>query len=121
PVILRTTVTQSPPQIEGGGLAPARHHFYHAPVTRHRSAFLAAGVLLVVFGRRATTADTRPTTSAEHIRADVARLATDAFQGRRAGTPEADAAADWIAGEFRRICLLPAGDAGTYLQSFSFI
>jgi hypothetical protein len=90
-------------------------------VTRHRSAFLAAYVLLAVFGGYASRADTRPAAPADRIRADVTRLAGDAFQGRRAGTPEADAAADWIAGEFRRIGLKPAGDGGTYLQSFSFI
>jgi hypothetical protein len=90
-------------------------------VTRHRPAFLAVGVLLAVFGLPATAADTRPAAPADRIRADVTRLADDAWQGRRAGTPGADAAADWIAGEFRRIGLLPAGDRGTYFQAFSFI
>lgn len=78
-------------------------------------------MVLAAFGLRAALADTRPAAPADRIRADVARLAADAWQGRRAGTPGADSAADWIAGEFRRIGLLPAGDGGTYFQSFSFI
>lgn len=78
-------------------------------------------MLLAVFGLRTALADTRPTAPADRIRSDVARLADDAWQGRRAGTPGADAAAAWIAGEFRRIGLLPAGNGGTYFQTFSFI
>jgi aminopeptidase YwaD len=58
---------------------------------------------------------------AERVRADVARLASDEWQGRRAGTQGADQAADWLAAEFRRIGLRPAGDGATYFQKFSFI
>jgi peptidase M28-like protein/PDZ domain-containing protein len=66
-------------------------------------------------------ADTRPALSAEKVRADVSRLAGDDWQGRRAGTAGADAAAEWIAAEFRRAGLVPAGDGGTYFQTFTFI
>jgi aminopeptidase YwaD len=59
--------------------------------------------------------------SAERIRADVARLAAPDWEGRRAGTKGADLAADWIAAEFRRIGLQPAGLEGSYFQEFSFV
>jgi Zn-dependent M28 family amino/carboxypeptidase len=64
---------------------------------------------------------TPPPKAVEQIRSDVARLAGDEWQGRRAGSPGADAAADWIGAEFRRLGLLPAGDGGTFFQSFTFI
>jgi hypothetical protein len=60
-------------------------------------------------------------TTADRIHADVARLASDSWRGRRAGTVDADHAADWIAGELRKAGLRPAGEAGTFFQGFSFI
>lgn len=51
-----------------------------------------------------------------HIR----ELASARYAGRRAGTPGGAAAADYIAAEFARLGLTPAGDSGTYLQSFPF-
>ena len=51
-----------------------------------------------------------------HIR----ELSSAHYAGRRAGTPGGAAAADYIATEFARLGLIPAGDSGTYLQSFSF-
>lgn len=57
---------------------------------------------------------------AARIAGDVARLASDEWQGRRAGSKGADAAADWIAREWKRIGLEP-GDAGSYFQRFSFV
>jgi aminopeptidase YwaD len=52
---------------------------------------------------------------------DVTALASDTYRGRRAGTPEADAAAAWVADGFRKAGLLPGGTAGSYLQSFEFV
>src|SRR5262245_36553293 len=57
----------------------------------------------------------------ERVRADVARLAGDEWQGRRAGTEGADRAADWIADQFRRIGLAPGAAGGSYFQTFTFI
>jgi aminopeptidase YwaD len=54
------------------------------------------------------------------IQADVARLAGDAWEGRRAGTAGADAAAEWIAAEFAAAGLTPAA-GGSFLQPFTFI
>jgi len=90
----------------------ARHRSYDQRVRRHSSRLLLA---LAVFPLAL------PGARGDRIRADVARLAGDEWQGRRAGTKGADAAADWIAGEFRRIGLLPAGEGGSYFQKFSFI
>src|SRR5689334_17476014 len=50
--------------------------------------------------------------------ADVTFLASDALKGRSNGSPELDQAADYIAGEFRKAGLQPAGNNGTYFQNF---
>ena len=44
-------------------------------------------------------------------------LATQ-FEGRRAGTPGGRAAAEFMASEFQKLGLQPAGDNGTYFQNF---
>lgn len=59
--------------------------------------------------------------AAARVQADVAFLASDDLKGRRAGTPEADRAADWLVTQFKRIGLSPAGANGAWLQPFDFI
>jgi hypothetical protein len=56
--------------------------------------------------------------SAERYLADIRYLASDALKGRGDGTPELDQAAGYIADQFRKAGLQPAGDNGTYFQSF---
>ena len=56
---------------------------------------------------------------ADKAMAGIRTLTSPEFSGRRAGTPGADAAAQWIAGQFRTLGLQPAGDAGTYLQDLT--
>ncbi|HEY6330362.1 MAG TPA: M28 family peptidase [Blastocatellia bacterium] len=58
--------------------------------------------------------------SAERIKRHVDYLASDELQGRRAGTPYADKAAQYIEGEFRRYGLSPAAQSG-FLEPFSFV
>ncbi len=58
--------------------------------------------------------------SAETIKRHVNFLASDKLQGRRAGTPQADEAAKYIADEFRRNGLKPISGAG-FLQPFTFV
>ncbi len=70
---------------------------------------------------QATAPAASAATAADRIRADVTYLASPALKGRRAGTPEADAAADWVAGQFQEIGLVPAGADGTWFQTFDFI
>ena len=59
--------------------------------------------------------------AAARVQADVAFLASDDLKGRRAGTPEGDRAAAWVAEQFRRIGLSPGAGNGAWLQPFAFI
>ncbi|HAQ34122.1 MAG TPA: peptidase M28, partial [Alphaproteobacteria bacterium] len=46
----------------------------------------------------------------------IQTLASDEFAGRAPSTPGGRAASQWIADEFARMGLEPAGDTGTYFQ-----
>ena len=48
----------------------------------------------------------------------VKELASEKYGGRLTGTPEYNACADWVASLLKKWGLRPAGDGGTYLQSF---
>jgi Zn-dependent M28 family amino/carboxypeptidase len=56
----------------------------------------------------------------ENIRASVKYLSDDALEGRGTGQKGGDLAADWIAAQFKKYGLLPAGDNGTYFQNVNF-
>jgi hypothetical protein len=56
--------------------------------------------------------------AAARFLADVEWLADDARQGRGIGTRGLEEAARWLADRFRELGLEPAGDGGTYRQSF---
>jgi hypothetical protein len=56
--------------------------------------------------------------SAERYISDVIFLSSGEMQGRASGSPELELAADYIADEFRQAGLTPAGDDGSYFQSF---
>jgi hypothetical protein len=58
--------------------------------------------------------------AAKDLRADVSFLASDALQGRGTPSPGLDIAAEFIASEFRRAGLDPAGDDG-YFQTAPFV
>ena len=85
---------------------------------RFRLGAFVLGLALVVPAARA---DAPLQEAAGRIASDVARLASDEWQGRRAGAPGGDAASDWIAAQFRRMGLRPAGENGGYFQPFTFI
>src|SRR5436309_4866323 len=53
------------------------------------------------------------------LKADVSFLASDALQGRGTPSPGLDIAAEYIAAQFRRAGLEPAGDDG-YFQTAAF-
>ncbi|SIO19949.1 Zn-dependent amino-or carboxypeptidase, M28 family [Singulisphaera sp. GP187] len=53
------------------------------------------------------------------LKSDVSYLADDAREGRGPGTQGIEAAADYIAGEFKAIGLKPAAESDGYFQSFS--
>jgi Zn-dependent M28 family amino/carboxypeptidase len=56
----------------------------------------------------------------EKIRATVKYLADDALEGRGTGQRGGDLAADWIAAQFKKYGLVPAGDNGTFFQRIGF-
>jgi len=59
--------------------------------------------------------------AADRLKYDVYFLASDALEGRRAGSAGADMAAHFIAERLRALALEPAGDGGSFLQSLSFV
>jgi len=78
-------------------------------------ALAAAGAAFNAF---AATPELVSGLSAARYLNDVRYLASDDLKGRGDGTPELDKAADYIAGEFRKAGLMPAGENGTYFQNF---
>src|SRR6516162_6165740 len=56
----------------------------------------------------------------EKIRATVKYLSDDALEGRGTGQRGGDLAADWIAAQFKKYGLQPAGDDGTFFQKIGF-
>src|SRR5687768_403535 len=56
--------------------------------------------------------------SAQRYMADVTWLSRPEMKGRASGSPELEQAADYIAAAFRQAGLRPAGDNGTFFQSF---
>src|SRR2546428_10684754 len=93
-----------------------------------------AGVLLVIVVV-ATALAQQPSASipsVERLRARIIYLASDALEGRRTGTPGANDAAHYIAGEFNRYGLSPAvqiarpartrgENLARYLQPFPYV
>jgi len=63
-----------------------------------------------------SAASAQPAASSDRIRAHVEFLASDLLQGREAGSPGYDLAANYVASQFAQLGLKPAGDGGTYLQ-----
>lgn len=58
---------------------------------------------------------------AERIKADVEFLADDAMAGRDSKTTEYRVAANYVAAQFARLGLKPAGDDGSYFQQVPFV
>jgi len=56
--------------------------------------------------------------AADRILADVRWLADDAREGRGIGTRGLEESAGWLAARYRGLELIPAGDGGTFAQSF---
>src|SRR5215470_7348391 len=98
-----------------------------ASLMNHKIFLSRLGALFVVglflLSAAARGADSGRAPAENSIRAaDLLRsveiLAAPEMEGRGAGTAGEARAADYIAGEFRKIGLKPAGDRGSYFQSF---
>ncbi len=64
---------------------------------------------------------TAGTDSAANIKAHMAFLADDRLKGREAGTPEYDIAADYVAGQMKKLGLKPMGEKGGYFQTVPLV
>jgi len=87
--------------------------------------FVALGSALQAQGSTAVlpniNLDASQEVTAADLRAHVEWLASDELEGRGTGTPSIDLAAEYIAREFLRYGLQPAGDNGTFFQTFDVI
>src|SRR5438045_6836113 len=83
--------------------------------------FLAALVALAVFAlptiTHAQTSASPPDISADSLRVALYALADDSMGGRQTGELGDWKAQEWIAAQFRRFGLQPAGDNGTFFRS----
>ncbi|MBI4551516.1 MAG: M28 family peptidase [Candidatus Latescibacteria bacterium] len=90
---------------------------------RHTIRILALTVLLPLVACR--TDEQHPYSQAgitgQELLYHIRYLASDELGGRLSGTPGADQAAQYIAREFQRYGLRPAGDDGEWRQSFDFV
>ncbi|MDT5158866.1 MAG: hypothetical protein QOH51_3223 [Acidobacteriota bacterium] len=93
---------------------------------------LIAAIVLSSFASALAQDSAKPTVpDVERLRAYISYLASDKLEGRRTGTPGADAAALFVAEEFKRLGLAPGGDAKNhqhgkaeareYLQEFPYV
>lgn len=82
-------------------------------------------LLLLAWGCAEKNKNLNPESSPEIAAADlnwhVSFLASDALEGRGSGTDGARLAGDYIAAEFKRFGLKPAGENGSYFQTFEVI
>ena len=59
------------------------------------------------------------TITPEDVRRRIGIIADDSMRGRDTPSPELNKVANYIAGEFRRFGLRPAGDSGTFIQRYA--
>ncbi len=83
---------------------------------------LLASLLLIgataAAAERATVVAARETIKVAELKRHIEVLADDSFEGREAGSRGGQAASVYLAREFGRHKLRPAGDGGTYFQTF---
>ncbi len=63
---------------------------------------------------------TEPAITANDLRTRLYQIADDSMRGRRIGEPGNAKTTEYIANEFRRLGLRPAGDSGSYFQVLTF-
>jgi Zn-dependent M28 family amino/carboxypeptidase len=82
---------------------------------------LAASVAAFAFATTSAAQTPADVASAARVKADVEFLASDLLQGREAGSPGYDIAANYVAAQFALLGLKPAGEAGTWFQTVPLI
>lgn len=80
----------------------------------------ATVLLLGVFGS-VLQAQESPDITAVELREHVRYLASDSLEGRGTGFRGAELAAQYIAGQFKKIGLRPAGNDGTFFHGYDFL
>lgn len=78
-------------------------------------------ILAVLLSSCFYTRTTSPQIEEKDIYFHLKYIASDELEGRRAGTRGAELASDYIAKQFKKFGLKPAGDKGTYFQYFDFV
>lgn len=81
------------------------------------SKFLAGVSAAVLLAGAAQAQTTVAQQSAERVKAHVTFLASDLLQGREAGSPGYDIAANYVASQFAQLGLKPGGGKGSYFQA----
>jgi hypothetical protein len=76
---------------------------------------------LVLFASTAQTQQTSTAITPEDLRQRVSVIADDSTLGRETGSYGDDAAARYVAREFRRLGLEPSGDGGTFFQTVPIV
>ena len=87
-------------------------------MTRFR--FTTIAVALVSLAGRSLQAQTQAAITAADLRQRLYLIADDSLMGRETGSAGAFKASAYVAAEFRRLGLEPAGDGGTYFQAVPF-
>jgi|GEM_PF-147583 Zn-dependent M28 family amino/carboxypeptidase len=87
----------------------------HKPCIILVACFISAGGVLLAAKAHAPKID--PMLMRETVR----HLSSDALEGRGTGQPGGDAAADWIAEQFKKYGVKPAGANGTYFQEVPMV
>src|SRR5690348_18309928 len=86
---------------------------------RYRLALLLAALPVMAAGQRQQPATSGAASiTAADIQRRIGIIAADSMLGRATPSPQLDAVAAYVAGEFRRFGLKPGGDSGTYLQHY---
>ncbi len=86
-------------------------------VSRHCCLIAAALISAVPLVAQTTTA---PPITPQDLRQRLTAIADDSMGGRRSGSVGDSKTADYVASEFRRLGLRPAGDGGTWFQTVPF-
>ncbi len=81
---------------------------------------LAFFMLLAIIHLSLSFTVSQEKSNGEAAKSYIAYLASDALEGRDTSTPGYEKAANWVAEKFQAWGLQPAGDNGTYFQTFPF-